>query len=79
MSSAYCILIITMRYINTIIIIITCERRGMMVTPAWPPMTGTDVADTSRPLASATNVLARTISSVVTPKSLSGLYAPAFL
>ncbi len=41
-----------------------------MVTPEWPPMTGTDTWDTSRPFASATKVLARTISRVVTPKML---------
>ena len=47
-----------------------CDRSGSMVMPAWPPMTGTLTVLTSTPLASATNVLARTTSSVVTPKIL---------
>lgn len=38
--------------------------------PAWPPMTGTLTELTSSPLASATNVLARTTSNVVTPNIL---------
>ena len=41
-----------------------------MVIPEWPPITGTDTLDTSNCLASATKVLARTMSSVVTPNSL---------
>ncbi len=49
----------------------TCERSGRMVAPAWPPMTGTSTSLRSRPLASATNVLARTTSSVVTPSTWS--------
>lgn len=45
----------------------TWDNSGRMVSPAWPPMTGTLTLVTSRPLASATNVLERTMSSVVTP------------
>lgn len=50
-----------------------------MVPPAWPPMTGTSMVLTSRPLRSATKVRARTMSSVVTPKILFLLYLPIFL
>ena len=50
-----------------------------MVTPAWPPTTGTSTSLTSRPLASATKVLARTTSSVVTPMSFLGSKVPAAL
>ena len=49
---------------------ITCERRGRMVTPECPPITGTDVLVTSNPLASATKVFDRTTSRVVTPNML---------
>lgn len=38
-----------------------------MVLPLWPPITGTLVALTSRPLSSATNALARRMSRVETP------------
>jgi hypothetical protein len=38
-----------------------------MVLPEWPPMTGTLTLLTSSPFFSATNVLARTMSSVETP------------
>lgn len=48
----------------------TWERRGRIVTPECPPITGTDVLVTSNPLASATKVLERTMSSVVTPNIL---------
>ncbi len=48
-----------------------------MVTPAWPPTTGTSTSWTARPLASATKVLARTTSSVVTPSTLRLSYTPA--
>ena len=43
------------------------ERSGRMVVPAWPPMTGTFMSETATPPASATKVLARTMSRVVTP------------
>ena len=55
----------------------TWERRGRMVMPAWPPMTGTETRSGGTPIASATNVLARSTSSFVTPSSLRGLYVPA--
>ena len=48
-----------------------------MVTPAWPPMTGTETASGAIPMASATNVFARSTSSFVTPSSLRGSYVPA--
>ena len=41
-----------------------------MVTPECPPITGTFTVVTSRPLASATKVLALTISNVLTPNIL---------
>ena len=50
--------------------LLTCERRGRMVTPECPPITGTDVLVTSNPLASATKVFDRTTSRVVTPNML---------
>ena len=50
--------------------LLTCERRGRMVTPECPPITGTDVLVTSNPLASATKVFDRTMSRVVTPNML---------
>jgi hypothetical protein len=37
---------------------LTWLSRGRMVIPAWPPMTGTSTSLRSKPLASATNVLA---------------------
>jgi hypothetical protein len=45
---------------------------GQTVTPLWPPTTGTatSLARDSFPRISATNVDARTTSSVVTPKIL---------
>ena len=52
--------------------LLTCERRGRMVTPECPPITGTDVLVTSNPLASATKVFDRTTSRVVTPNMLRG-------
>ena len=57
----------------------TCDRSGRMVTPAWPPMTGTSTVRRSSPFFSATNVLARTMSSVVTPIRRRGSYTPAAL
>jgi hypothetical protein len=47
-----------------------------MVMPAWPPMTVTLVLRTSNFWFSATNVLARTTSKVVTPNRRLGLYTP---
>mmetsp|Transcript_9001 Transcript_9001/g.26978 ORF Transcript_9001/g.26978 Transcript_9001/m.26978 type:complete len:228 (+) Transcript_9001:539-1222(+) len=55
------------------------ESSGRMVVPAWPPMTGTFTVATSKPLASATKVLARTTSRVDTPNSFSFLYTLCFL
>lgn len=48
------------------------ERRGTIVTPLWPPTTGTatDFERLRSPRISATNVEARTTSRVVTPNSL---------
>ena len=43
-----------------------------MVIPAWPPTTGTSTSLTSRPFASATKVLERTTSRVVTPNTFLG-------
>lgn len=48
---------------------ITCDSRGRIVVPACPPTTGTSTSFRSKPFASATNVLARTTSNVVTPMS----------
>ena len=48
-----------------------------MVTPAWPPTTGTARRSGRTPAASATNALARSTSSLVTPSSLRGSYVPA--
>ncbi len=56
---------------------LTCESRGRMVTPAWPPITGTETASGASPMASATKVFARSTSSFVTPSSLRGSYVPA--
>jgi hypothetical protein len=50
--------------------ILTEERTGMMVTPEWPPMTVTLVEAWSAFFSSLTKVLARTMSKVVTPKTL---------
>ena len=47
--------------------------------PAWPPITGTLIDVGSTPMASATNLLARHTSSVVTPNSLRLSYTPADL
>ena len=44
-----------------------------MVTPAWPPTTGTDTVAGSLPVICATNVSARTTSSLVTPSTFAGL------
>ena len=32
---------------------VACENRGRMVTPAWPPMTGTSTSETFVPVFSA--------------------------
>lgn len=48
-----------------------------MVTPAWPPMTGTFTCAGSTSKISPTNALARATSSLVTPNSLAGLKMPA--
>mmetsp|Transcript_111981 Transcript_111981/g.219512 ORF Transcript_111981/g.219512 Transcript_111981/m.219512 type:complete len:213 (-) Transcript_111981:130-768(-) len=56
----------------------TWESRGKMVVPAWPPITLTLVFITSKPWFSATKVLARTTSKVVTPNNFLGLYTPCF-
>ena len=37
-----------------------CEKSGRMVTPAWPPTTGTSTFVTSESVLSAQNVFART-------------------
>ena len=55
---------------DTHMLICTCESSGRMETPAWPPTTGMEVEAGSRPFSSATNVLARTTSRVVTPNTL---------
>ena len=47
--------------------------------PAWPPMTGHCVWVTGVPFSSEMNVLARTMSKVVTPNSLRGSNTPFFL
>mmetsp|Transcript_45416 Transcript_45416/g.90921 ORF Transcript_45416/g.90921 Transcript_45416/m.90921 type:complete len:222 (-) Transcript_45416:279-944(-) len=52
------------------------ERRGTMVVPAWPPMTGTRILVGSTLPSSPMKVLARTTSRVVTPKSFFGSYTP---
>ena len=39
---------------------LACEKRGRIVTPAWPPTTGTSTSVTSVPVFSAQNVFART-------------------
>ena len=50
------------------------EIKGMIVIPAWPPTTGQFTSCGSKPLSSEMNLFARTISKVVTPKILAGLY-----
>jgi len=57
--------------------VLAWDSSGRMVTPAWPPTTGTVMSTGSTPRISATNASARTTSSFVTPSSLSGLYVPA--
>ncbi len=52
------------------------ESNGNIVMPACPPITGTSTSISLKFFFSATNVLARTTSSVVTPKSLLGSYTP---
>mmetsp|Transcript_840 Transcript_840/g.1726 ORF Transcript_840/g.1726 Transcript_840/m.1726 type:complete len:208 (-) Transcript_840:233-856(-) len=52
-------------------------KRGRMVVPAWPPITGMSTSLTSAPTFCATNLLARTTSRVVTPTILRGS-RPAF-
>ena len=58
---------------------LACERRGRMVMPACPPTTGTETLSGCTPLSSATNALALTTSSFVTPSSLRGSYVPALV
>lgn len=51
-----------------------------MVTPEWPPMTGTTVVSAAEPgTRPEVNWEARTTSRVVIPKSLLGSKVPAFL
>ena len=50
-------------------ILVTCERSGNIVMPAWPPMTVTLTSVGDMPWFSATKVLARQTSSVVTPQT----------
>ena len=52
------------------------ERRGRMVAPACPPITGTSTSISRKFFFSATNVFDRTTSSVVTPNSFLGSYTP---
>ncbi len=55
-----------------------CDSSGRMVTPEWPPITGTSTSPGCLPFSSATKVLERMMSSVVTPNSLFLSYTPAF-
>ena len=48
------------------------DKSGIIVTPLWPPITGTRTSRGSTPEIEAVKVDARTISSVVTPKSFFG-------
>merc|ERR1712084_166994 len=48
------------------------ENTGMMVAPAWPPMTGTLMKFGFLPVISPTNLFARTTSSVVMPTIFMG-------
>mmetsp|Transcript_31268 Transcript_31268/g.79868 ORF Transcript_31268/g.79868 Transcript_31268/m.79868 type:complete len:205 (+) Transcript_31268:178-792(+) len=57
----------------------TCESRGRIVMPAWPPMTVTSMSLGCFPWLAAKKVFARHTSSVVTPHSLFLLYTPSFL
>ncbi len=54
----------------------TCDSSGRMVTPAWPPTTGTDTSAGSTAKMSPMNCCARTTSSFVTPSSFLGSYVP---
>ena len=54
------------------------EKTGMMVAPAWPPMTLMSTSAGSQPTFSATNLFARTTSRVVMPTMFFGL-RPFFL
>ena len=49
-----------------------------MVTPEWPPITGTSSSCGFLPFSSATKVLERMMSSVVTPNRRFLSYTPAF-
>ena len=49
-----------------------------MVTPEWPPITGTSTSPQFLPFSSATKVFERMMSSVVTPNNLFLSYTPAF-
>lgn len=55
----------------------TWDKRGRMVIPACPPMTGTETSSGWQPNFSATKALDLTTSNLVTPKSFLGLYVPA--
>mmetsp|Transcript_35815 Transcript_35815/g.41783 ORF Transcript_35815/g.41783 Transcript_35815/m.41783 type:complete len:246 (-) Transcript_35815:247-984(-) len=52
--------------------------RGTIVGPLWPPTTVTLMSNGLAFSSAATNVFARTMSSVVTPNSLRGSNTPAF-
>lgn len=52
--------------------IYTCDKRGMIVAPEWPPTTFTFVVTESNPFNPATKVEALTISKVETPNSFLG-------
>lgn len=58
---------------------LTCEKRGRMVLPAWPPTTGTSTWLGCEPTAWARKVLARTMSRVVTPNTRLALSRPRAL
>mmetsp|Transcript_5516 Transcript_5516/g.6408 ORF Transcript_5516/g.6408 Transcript_5516/m.6408 type:complete len:200 (-) Transcript_5516:186-785(-) len=56
----------------------SCESRGNIVTPLWPPTTGTFTSAGDTFKASATNVFDLTISKVETPNSRLGSNTPFF-
>mmetsp|Transcript_119180 Transcript_119180/g.254259 ORF Transcript_119180/g.254259 Transcript_119180/m.254259 type:complete len:252 (+) Transcript_119180:642-1397(+) len=56
----------------------TCDKRGRIVVPAWPPTTGTSIVSMGAPVNSCTNLFARTMSKLVTPQIFFGS-KPAFL
>merc|ERR1712176_1310478 len=55
--------------LHAVAAILSCEKTGMMVTPAWPPITGTLMKFGFVPVVCPTNFAARTQSRVVTPTS----------